>query len=971
MIDYLMNLGKHVYIAASYVSYRASAGGARFALWNAFKQRTGATDNFPLTLVSLWDQTLQSLSMYLSGIDGLALYTAPPSGGQKRQTLNRIQVDAHIKHFVTRNNITRRSLLDESLISQGYLPPDGKNSFMDVHDDDFRGGLFRENSYRTEWTKREVQDRERRKRDPRSLNGEPKFGDVMTDDISIGRTLGQVLHSGIRGWTAVEGMNSQLYRAHASGQMWKRRFVPDDLAPGVITMRKRDLESPEDGYTFEEVVEMKGRYNAYMIQTHATVLMDFTRDVFFRIGSIFLRAYNNTFKYNPDRSQAPFHMRRGIRNFIMSVRGHFDKHVRGIPAAGISAQEVEAQFVSRKRTLPVYDAIVLHRRNNTIDYKLSTRHLIALSQEVYVQQGPLGEWEIFRKRAEAVYEHLDYPPGGFVLGNQLFPLVDLCIPASRTSSDLPPPFGNIPLPGFCFNCSLALEMINQFVFYLGNALNDSRDSFLTLDPNQATDPHARRQSINPCNVGPAEPSTTPCCDNCDCHTGVCSGALAGSCSIDSVDCCGSCADIIQTCVLSLCSFTLAACTVSADCASVPQTCGGATLGQCGPAPEEVFDYPDFYTEGDDWTTIVFNLIWYIPGSLLKVTPTEAQDAIVHFFTVWDFEDTGSIGFWLSFLFQCRAIDSTHCDTARLQGVGIISAIWWTYGSLIITTIFLTYLEVPSTVLYILWYFSLVLTLSVAYFYQPICFPMLPLCLANDLFWYLNEANVPCIDWTPIFGSAVGSNCSLSVDQCYDPATQTYAPMIGDECPEGTIELGSNERNFPDCTGAPYNFDEPLKPLVFVLQIVIPDFTSWLRNTNSPTVRSLRDSYGIDTALNISGFQSDGLPEADQTACFVIASGASISSLLVYILIGVGISLVIIFLVQLITALVNFIISGIVAVTMPVVEFSTTVNTAGAGVSAARGVESTAREKRRPTLGGYVSETFSQRTEDIFRSLKLT
>jgi hypothetical protein len=324
------------------------------------------------------------------------------------------------------------------------------------------------------------------------------------------------------------------------------------------------------------------------------------------------------------------------------------------------------------------------------------------------------------------------------------------------------------------------------------------------------------------------------------------------------------------------------------------------------------------------------LIWWPPQQLIyifsgkqdNVCIGDVENWLINFFTNTDSSDPSTFIFWFEFIFICDYYTSTHCDTGTIVGTGIWYGALWFYGALIVVSIVLLIFGVPDTLLLFLWMYSIFFTFSVAYGYCPLCFPMLPNCLANDVYWYFFQISVPCINWTGIFGNAVAGQCSLNVEQCFNQSSLIYTPLpAGGVCPVGQIEFGPNERYFPNCTAAPYNFNSPLKPLFFLTEWIWPGFNNWLRNTQSPTLKYLRDISVVQNSLDFAPFPSGG-PTRDQTACFFIAGLSTLGYVVLYSVGFILIGFLFYVLIQLIIWSVLFVVTLIITLVSPLVEFST-------------------------------------------------
>lgn len=1048
LFGYLLNFMGHMKDAFGYISFRIAEGGSSVAQWNDFKQITGIKSNFALTLVGLWDQTLASTNLILSGINNMASVSNPDPVLTKRKVSDKwasfswSDYEKSQEILFARNKTSGKCLMDEIIASSTNSSSLNGRSILDESYEDWYNSQVNVDEY----LEKEQQEHEagHRKRST-SFDEETKFGDVISSqDFNLGYTFGLAIHGSVKAWTSFNQLSNQLRDIHLGGSAWKRSVKSNELKPRVVQhemerRRKRGMPFVNTSeFTFEEIAEMQGRYNALMIQSHGVVLMNFTRTVFFKFGDIFMQGFNNTFGYHPQESREnPFYVRRGIRNFLGTVWRQFNNefgqksiHNKTKTNGGNDNIKVsqntlnnvftalqQSQELKKRGMAPLSHPLVKHQQKETsiVFYPPETNELksLLLKRSVLIEDNnvsnsgaaeleefaiknsvvvPLhevipitgkyytiadqylekyNEMTILEKRDDLSHHFhsrqvfsvvSQSAPLHYEFGGEQFPLEDLCIGPSRTSSDLPPPFGNVPLPGFCFKCNLALQIVNNLVLYLAVAVNDTQDIFTRLDPSQARDPHARRQECNPCNIGPAEPSTVTCCGDCDCHTGVCNGTVMGACSLDQMPCCDAnssyssqpCPLYTSVCINGTCSGIGGACTTNSDCGGFhPQTCLGAIVGHCGPASEvPKRDYPPVFSLDYSIAWQFWNFLWYIPGRLFDLTPTEAADAISNFFLVWDSEDPASIEYWITFAITCNPIEATHCDCfGRIQGTGLPWAILYVYGSIIGVSIIMAWVGLPSTLLLGLWLISIPLVISVAYFYSPRCTPLLPLCIFNDIRWYIYQWVRPCIDWTFLFGSvAVTPYCSYGVEQCYNLTSREYIPLYqfnGTECPVGTVFLNSDERYFPDCTEAPYDYDSQFKPLFVLVESVWPDFVNWLRFTNSPTLRYLRDLPKVTDGLQTGAFNPSGSLSPDHRACLIISGGSTILHLFSYsTLVTLG-GVLAYYIVQFIVSVVYFIVDSLLFISIPIATLNASVPPPG---FSSQGLPiANASGRRKPTL----------------------
>lgn len=1100
MLFYLITFAGHFKDALSFYMERVGIGGSSLMSWNQFKQKNGITSDFVLTIVSAMDQATSSTSSFLSGMSGFVSYMSVAENQRKRGVIqpkmSPQEFEQFSKFMFTVDKDTKKSKmqeLQEWIQENDYnmtfepTPFPSSDSFdvagndtvvkRDIPRKDYHEYLDAELYQKIKYSDQKLQKQEnqqKRKRDVIIGDYEYTFGEFVKDDIDLGNSLGRVTYAGTGAWKAFQAITTELTLSNrADGTIFKRDIPLKHLHPVAVRIemeRRRKRNAIESHRTDEEVISqevvsyeeasrIQSALYAFRIQSELKVLLNFTKTVFYRVGSIPVRAINNTIYNRTDINgipQAPFLQRRGIVNFFMHVRSAMNRNLplywektmnkrtiekrektgffkqkeqEKLPITAKSVQDVTVQMqalLSQKRQgrsiLKPFSTTMHQTRNALLSsetqkrlqksavlitpdnaatwrnifysnslssvnshnepphlsmhlrvsrsnvlsnyFQNSTLHhvveqdMIKVSDGLYTtvdkQYEQSNRYTFYVKRDDLshyfddrnVYLAINYPDGGFVFGGQVFPLVDLCVGSSRELSVELPPFGNVALPGFCFNCNLFLEIINRFTYYLGHAVNETALTFADLQDNQAYNPIVRTTYYAACGDSTTFPTGATCCSDCNCDEGnYCSGSTTGTCSYDGRSCCSPdayntsvCPIFFSSCVGGKCTGSATNCTSNSQCPVLLQTCENFTPGICtlSPATPPPPPYPPIVETGASFTEILINILWWIPGQITGVTPQQMIDAVNHFFTAgWDSDnqDTSTFSFWLQFTVTCDPILSTTCNSRPgLPGAGLIAGFFWVLGVFIGITIVAAYLAIPSTFFIVLWVAFVPIWWAVSYAYQPLCFPQVPNCLGNDVYWYLSQINVDCINWQGIFGGAVAAQCSLDENQCYDINAQIYFPVPVDGCPTGTVPLGPNERYFPDCNAEPYNYDAAFRLFFVGLQAAFPDLVSFLNYTQSPTLKYIRTIPVINEGLGNTPIFINGTLTKDQAACMVFSGLNGVSLLIFYGVFFFVLAFILYLILRIIIAIVDLFIAMITVGVLPVTGLST--STTGSTIPAA-------------------------------------
>ncbi len=845
-LNYTVGLIKHLWTAFEFIAARNSKS-IIAETWQSFKDANGLTNDYPLALVSLFDESVHAASVAL---------TLTSNYPEVIETMN----PSNRKRSVDEMWVRSLSLSEEMLLWNDTRYINAKRSIPS-------GAVFSE--------------------------------EMFSNHIELGQVFGKAIY----GTGKLVGFFDKM----------------DTKMRSLYFNKKRSISPSED------MVKEQGIKNAHKIRAHAIVLLNFTRTVFDKVGSVMTRAYGNVFEYRRD-DPTPSQARRSIRNLVMTVRSKMQVVFSGQEANMPKRSQIESQWhssdLSKRITRPAFlvnanpamtrdllDSSSDHFQkrssytlelNDTAIETIDESLMIHVGNDFYTKRGT--EMILYQKRGSteggvSIYYGVTYPPGGFVFAGQTFPLAQICFPETRVSLSpilsliKPPPFFTIPLPGFCIECNLLLEYVNRLTYYLALAFNDTILTIRTIDPFVPYNPQDRTDFFFPPTIGAPTPAPTP--------------------------------------------------------------------------------YPAIFGSGQSWNDKLINLAWYPVWLITGVTVQEFKDAFVGFFSNADSSSSGSFLFWFEFLVSCDHATALRCGHGAYSGTGLTWGFLWTYGSLIFISIILGWFGLSSLLTY-LWVFSPLVWFAVSYFYSPICFPALPDCLGNDIYYTFYSINANCLDWTPLYGDAISSQCPLDVTQCYFSYNLTYLPAPSSGvCPDGGVLLDPYVRMFPNCSDPKYGSGDPLYTIFYAIGWVWPAFNTWLLNTNSPTFRYLRTVEGVEDALNAVPLFQNGSPPPDYTTCFYLNASNAVGTLFWWALIGIFLAILLYFLIQILLAFINMIIASLTLTVFSTTEFVLTNTAPGADSGDALTLSSSQPPSEVAAAAPFRRrQTVSTRTSRILNQLQL-
>ena len=246
------------------------------------------------------------------------------------------------------------------------------------------------------------------------------------------------------------------------------------------------------------------------------------------------------------------------------------------------------------------------------------------------------------------------------------------------------------------------------------------------------------------------------------------------------------------------------------------------------------------------------------------------------------QETQSSGFtfWWNYLHQCNYYDNARCNVGR-QGFGLKLGLWYTVLVMIVVLAIVFGLsQVPiigqaasaiSGYLPILFvFFGYATFQSFAYYSSPACalfspLPIVPDCIANDVYVTLRNLYEPCVNYTLLGlpGITDDSQCPPDFGRCvYQSNFSSYYVGSESDCTTDTIYAGPNERVFVDCSAAPYFFTDGTRNLFFWLNTQQPSAYNWLASTSLSVVRQVLAITYVDSQFTFDFSASGG--QADDT-----------------------------------------------------------------------------------------------------------
>ena len=209
--------------------------------------------------------------------------------------------------------------------------------------------------------------------------------------------------------------------------------------------------------------------------------------------------------------------------------------------------------------------------------------------------------------------------------------------------------------------------------------------------------------------------------------------------------------------------------------------------------------------------------WFFSLFGLELDILSSVEGVLNFFTITDPDDKRGFVFWVEFALRCDVKEHTRCDLGP-PGIGLEEAFFRVtliYVAVFVgIAIFLQPLSgLPFFLFWVTWPFII---LSAAYFMSPMCFlmhpplfvPLLPNCLADDLFVIFRQGDVECLEWNKLPGLD-----GITTERCGNESTDFRRPFL-------------------DCTEEPYSFDGTgVRNFFYALQRQAPKFHEFLLETD--------------------------------------------------------------------------------------------------------------------------------------------
>jgi hypothetical protein len=294
---------------------------------------------------------------------------------------------------------------------------------------------------------------------------------------------------------------------------------------------------------------------------------------------------------------------------------------------------------------------------------------------------------------------------------------------------------------------------------------------------------------------------------------------------------------------------------------------------------------------------ITSLIDSIFGTLdIRETLDTAVLAVLN--NVDDPDATSGFAFWFRFLRRCDYFDHPRCNVGR-RGLGLGPGLGYAllvFGGITAIVVSVTYVPVvgpfaniAAYALPLIWLFMFVpVWQSFAYFMSPMCvlvspLPILPNCLADDLYVGMREIAVPCTNYDALgLPGLTASRCPPPWSRCVslsdfriwynvtDPALLQLPGRTGSGCPTGFTYAGPYERVFVDCSQAPYRFVDGFRNFFFFMRTTYPDAYDSLIGTQFAPARFLLDLTFI-SRMSRFDFGPSGAPNDTWHSCHKLTS----------------------------------------------------------------------------------------------------
>jgi hypothetical protein len=185
-----------------------------------------------------------------------------------------------------------------------------------------------------------------------------------------------------------------------------------------------------------------------------------------------------------------------------------------------------------------------------------------------------------------------------------------------------------------------------------------------------------------------------------------------------------------------------------------------------------------------------------------------------FFTNTNTSDTNSVYFWLFAGMTCDWETQLDC-TEGASGFGLTYAIYYVIPFYCILTAITILIFTPTTqfTLY-LWLSVPVTIMASAYLYSPMCFPAVPMCVADDIYHIFQNYGVECIGWGTIIPG-----------------------MTSEVCPGKSQDY---TRAFVECQKSPFYFKDGFRNVFYLIEKFQPSVNTYLRTTESAALSWIRD-----------------------------------------------------------------------------------------------------------------------------------
>ncbi len=287
-----------------------------------------------------------------------------------------------------------------------------------------------------------------------------------------------------------------------------------------------------------------------------------------------------------------------------------------------------------------------------------------------------------------------------------------------------------------------------------------------------------------------------------------------------------------------------------------------------------------------YRAILAVVAWAFPSVNLNTTGQGVANQITNRVE----SDVSGFLYWFDFVRYCDYFDNSRCNVGR-QGYGFSTGLGYTILAYILgAAFFAALLQMPfigpvaslglSIVIPVLAFLvGPGLFLSLAYYASPSCAaffpaPIIPDCIANDLYVNMRNLYAPCISFDKIgLPGLTDTECPPDFSRCVflSNFSEYYNASSSDNCTTLTVFAGPNERVFVDCSAGPYYFTDGFRNAFYLIAKDSPGFYNWLETTTFAPIRQFMNIAFVKQMSTFDLSASDGQFTDTWSSCNKISS----------------------------------------------------------------------------------------------------